>query len=96
MRCGAEGQVFVGFALEPAAELMASARRKLERKGIDLIVANPLETMDAPTIDATLLGHEGVVAETGGRIEKADFGAWLLERIETMWPRLVTASPQGR
>lgn len=88
------GQVFVGFALEPEAELMASARRKLERKGIDLIVANPLETMDAPTIDATLLGRDGVVAKTDGHIDKADFGPWLLEQVESMWDTLA-AAPHG-
>jgi phosphopantothenoylcysteine decarboxylase/phosphopantothenate--cysteine ligase len=40
-------QILVGFALEPAETMLASARAKLERKGIDFIVANPLETMDA-------------------------------------------------
>lgn len=82
------GQVFVGFALEPASELMASARSKLERKGIDLIIANPLETMDAPGIDATLVGHGGIVARTDGTIAKEAFGTWLLDRIEEGWVSL--------
>ncbi|MFM7807799.1 MAG: phosphopantothenoylcysteine decarboxylase, partial [Planctomycetota bacterium] len=37
------GQFVVGFALEPAQELLESARRKLDRKRADCIVANPLE-----------------------------------------------------
>jgi len=75
-------QLFVGFALEPRERLLDSARSKLERKGIDLIVANPLETMDAETIEATLLARDGQSWETGGAISKTDFAPWLLERIE--------------
>ena len=36
---------------------------KLERKGLDLIVANPLETMDAPDIEATILSRRSPGAE---------------------------------
>lgn len=78
-------QLLVGFALEPEAELMESARRKLDKKHIDLIVANPLETMDSSTIRATLLGNpdRGIDASftTDGRITKGDFAGWLLDRI---------------
>lgn len=79
------GQLLVGFALEPASELLASALRKLDRKGIDLIVANALETMDSPNIDATLIGNtaRGIEMEesTGGKISKPEFAGWLLDRI---------------
>lgn len=81
------GQLLVGFALEPRDELHASARRKLERKGIDLIVANPLETMDSDAIEAWLIGHADggpVEAYTGGTIPKTAFGPWLLDAIEPM------------
>ena len=47
-----------------------------------LIVANPLETMDAPTIEASLVAAEGVLATTGGKVSKAAFAEWLLEAIE--------------
>jgi phosphopantothenoylcysteine decarboxylase/phosphopantothenate--cysteine ligase len=96
--CGAlrrAGQVFVGFALEPAAELMASAESKLRRKGLDLIVANPLETMDAPGIEATLIGRSGVVARTGGVIDKEAFAPWLLEHVEGRWAELAEADVRG-
>ncbi|NJK32453.1 MAG: phosphopantothenoylcysteine decarboxylase, partial [Deltaproteobacteria bacterium] len=42
------GQILVGFALEPAAVLMESARRKLASKRVDAIVANP-STPSMPT-----------------------------------------------
>lgn len=48
-------QVIVAFALEDPADLEARARRKMHRKGVDAIVANPLSTMDADTIDAHVL-----------------------------------------
>ncbi|MCA9292451.1 MAG: phosphopantothenoylcysteine decarboxylase [Phycisphaerales bacterium] len=78
-----ENELFiVGFALEPREEMLASAKAKLTRKGVDLIVANPLETMDAPTIEASLVAAEGVLATTGGKVSKAAFAEWLLEAIE--------------
>lgn len=82
----AKGQLLVGFALEPRERLMDSARSKLARKGLDFIVANPLETMDAPDIEATLLGADGSVRTTPGRIPKADFAPWLLAALSASTP----------
>lgn len=81
------GQLLIGFALEPADQMIASARRKLERKNVDAIVANPLETMDAGGIRATLvarpeLGIDGT--ETDGKISKTAFASWLLDIIEPL------------
>jgi phosphopantothenoylcysteine decarboxylase/phosphopantothenate--cysteine ligase len=59
------GQYLVGFALEPREEVEVSARRKLERKRVDLVVGNPLETMDAPTIEPTLVYADGRVLRLG-------------------------------
>jgi phosphopantothenoylcysteine decarboxylase/phosphopantothenate--cysteine ligase len=76
-------QILVGFALEPAETMLASARAKLERKGIDFIVANPLETMDADRIAASLLQRGGeILAETPGPILKSDFAGWLLDQLD--------------
>ncbi|MFI4854676.1 MAG: phosphopantothenoylcysteine decarboxylase [Phycisphaerales bacterium JB065] len=74
-------RLIVAFALEPADELIEKAREKLVRKGADLIVANPLETMDAHTVQAYLLGPEGTVAATPGKIDKQEFGAWLIREL---------------
>lgn len=75
-----ESRVF-GFALEPAERLDSSARAKLERKDLAGIVANPLETMDAPDIDGTLFLRDGRVLGPGGRLPKAAFAAWLAGAI---------------
>jgi len=79
-------QVLVGFALEPAESMLASARSKLERKGVHAIVANPLETMDSGDIEATLVGARGSgfapSEPTPGQMTKSAFASWLLERIE--------------
>ncbi len=78
-----EGQILVGFALEPRNRLTDSARAKLERKDIDYIVANPLETMDADSIAATLFRRGGqAVSSTDGEISKAEFASWLLDLLE--------------
>ncbi len=80
------GQTLVGFALEPRERLMESAQSKLTRKGLDMIVANPLETMDAPTIEASVFGPAGLIASTSGVMAKDAFADWLLDRIEALAP----------
>lgn len=75
------GQLLIGFALEPSEGLSTSAREKLERKGIDLIVANPLSTMESETIDALVLSRDGAEESTGGPMEKRRFADWLLAII---------------
>lgn len=78
-------QLLVGFALEPESELLASAHAKLQRKSIDLILANPLETMESPDIHARLIGNPDrgcpVDVRTDGPIPKGAFAGWLLEHI---------------
>ena len=80
-----EDQLIVGFALEPAESLLASAKSKIERKGVDAIVANPLETMDAEGIEARLIGAPGTPIEAGistpGKIAKTEFADWLVDRL---------------
>jgi phosphopantothenoylcysteine decarboxylase / phosphopantothenate---cysteine ligase len=75
-------QLMVGFALEPREELLASARQKLERKKIDMVVGNPLETMDGQTIEAIVLDRNGTESRTPGAIDKIDFARWLMNLIE--------------
>ena len=58
-----DGQTLVGFAAE-TDDLLANARRKLERKGLDLIVANDVSApgvgFDHDTNAAVILGADGV------------------------------------
>lgn len=77
------GPLLVGFALEPRDHLMRSAREKLERKSIDLIVANPLETMESDEIEARVLGRRGEDIATEGKVSKDAFASWLLRIIES-------------
>lgn len=75
-------QLMVGFALEPREELEASAKAKLERKKIDMVVGNPLETMDSESVEAMVLYKDGRIERPDGRLGKPAFAPWLLERIE--------------
>jgi phosphopantothenoylcysteine decarboxylase / phosphopantothenate---cysteine ligase len=84
------GQFLVGFALEPRADLLSSAKSKLERKGVDLVVANPLETMDSDDIEAILVGRDGSLVHSpggdGAKMSKRAFVRWLLEELSTRLP----------
>ncbi len=77
-----EGQLLVGFALEPREELLESARAKLTRKKIDMVVGNPLETMDGETIEAIVLSATGEEKRTNGVIAKTAFASWLMDLID--------------
>jgi len=76
-------QFLVGFALESEEELDASARSKLVRKGVDAIVANPLGTMDSPTIDGRLYLSDGSVLRPSeaGAMDKRRFAEWLMDAL---------------
>jgi phosphopantothenoylcysteine decarboxylase / phosphopantothenate---cysteine ligase len=75
-------QLMVGFALEPREELLASARSKLERKRVDMVVANPLETMDSERVEAVVLFKDGREVRTEGELSKREFAPWLMDLIE--------------
>lgn len=74
------GQRVVAFALEPADSLRERALTKLRRKGVDALVANPLQTLHAPDIDATLLWADGRTAAPGP-LPKPAFATWLLRTL---------------
>jgi phosphopantothenoylcysteine decarboxylase/phosphopantothenate--cysteine ligase len=78
-------QLLVGFALEPAERLVESALGKLERKQIDAIVANPLDTMGADSIEALFITAAGEQHRTPGHMTKPQFAAWLIDRITPAW-----------
>jgi len=86
---GLPAPVVVAFALEPANELEASAREKLRRKGVEAIVANPIETLGAEGIEATMILADGTIrrpCESGGRSSKAAFAGWLLDEAYRLVP----------
>ncbi|MFN3264493.1 MAG: bifunctional phosphopantothenoylcysteine decarboxylase/phosphopantothenate--cysteine ligase CoaBC, partial [Aquificaceae bacterium] len=55
-----EGDKFlVGFALEERERLEGNALKKLQEKNLDLIVANPLESMGSETYEGRLFFRDG-------------------------------------
>lgn len=79
-----EGLVAVGFALE-TDDLLENAARKLEKKGLDLIVANSAREAGAgfgyDTNRVTILGRDGS-RETTALLPKAEVADLILDRIE--------------
>ncbi|HMQ31631.1 MAG TPA: bifunctional phosphopantothenoylcysteine decarboxylase/phosphopantothenate--cysteine ligase CoaBC [Chloroflexaceae bacterium] len=75
----------VGFAAE-TDDLLANAQGKLERKGLDMIVANDaVASIGTPTIALTLIDREGTVGLE--RRPKAEAAAALLEAIVARFER---------
>jgi phosphopantothenoylcysteine decarboxylase / phosphopantothenate---cysteine ligase len=71
-------QRVIGFALEEPSVLAARAREKLRLKGLDAIVANPLNTMGAPDITGAVYTNTGATLQPPAG-EKAAFAKWLIE-----------------
>jgi hypothetical protein len=61
--------------------MLDSARAKMSRKRVDAIVANPLETMESQTVEATLLTANGLERSTPGPIPKSAFAPWLANAV---------------
>lgn len=86
-------QIRIGFALEPMQRLETSARAKLSRKQLDAIVANPIETIGAETV-------EGVIYTADGRTlrpketpcSKTVFAAWAFDVFEGLVPTVGDSS----
>lgn len=72
-------QIVIGFSLEAESDV-ARAREKLARKKLDLIVFNPLRTMNSATISATLLYPDGTQEDLPQQ-DKPAFAHTLLARI---------------
>ena len=93
--------VVVGFAAE-THDLLAQARDKLQRKALDLIVANDVSSPDSgfgvDTNRATLLGADGTV-EALPLLSKAELAERVLERVvellERKGARYGSQAPQG-
>lgn len=75
-------QRIIGFALEPVDRLLASAKAKLADKKLDAIVANPLETMDADRVTASVFFSDGHTAVAPANLLKTEFAQWLIQTLE--------------
>jgi phosphopantothenoylcysteine decarboxylase / phosphopantothenate---cysteine ligase len=79
------GQKIIAFALEDPTFLERRAAAKMRRKGVDAIVANPLNSMEADTIRSVLLTASGQrLTPPGDELPKTAFAAWLLEQIDKL------------
>ena len=76
-------QRIVAFALEAAEQLDEHAVIKLERKGVDAIVANPLNTPGSQHITPTWITADNR-QETPGPMTKDRFGRWLVDKIKEL------------
>jgi phosphopantothenoylcysteine decarboxylase/phosphopantothenate--cysteine ligase len=72
----------VGFSLEHRGDV-DRARQKMLRKKLDLIVFNPTETMNADTIEATLLYPDGHI-DTLPAMDKGKFAEVLIDRARAL------------
>jgi phosphopantothenoylcysteine decarboxylase/phosphopantothenate--cysteine ligase len=82
-----EGQIVVGFAAEAGEALLPEAQRKLEAKGLDMIVANDIAD---PTIGFEVDANQVTLITKGGEPEhpprgtKAQIASAILDRVETL------------
>jgi phosphopantothenoylcysteine decarboxylase/phosphopantothenate--cysteine ligase len=74
----------VGFSLGGIGNLIRP-KEKLQRKNLDLIVANPLETMSSQSIEAVLIWRDGRSEEVPCR-SKREFADILLQRAIELFP----------
>ena len=76
-------QRIIAFALEEPAQLESRAIEKMHRKGVDAIVANALNAMEAADIDAVLLTSQGS-RRSPGPMSKTDFAPWLIDKFASL------------
>jgi phosphopantothenoylcysteine decarboxylase/phosphopantothenate--cysteine ligase len=75
----------IGFSLETQGNISRS-QEKLVNKQLDLIVYNPLVTLNSMSIDAVLIWPDGKQEALSGRSKK-DFATALIDRAVAMWPK---------
>jgi phosphopantothenoylcysteine decarboxylase/phosphopantothenate--cysteine ligase len=87
-----KGHRIVGGLAMETEELEGRGRKKLERKGCDLVVANdptqPGAGFEVPTNDVVLVGPEGTIGRTGVK-SKREVAEAILDAVETL-PRFQT------
>jgi len=77
-------QTVIGFALADSSQLQDIAKTKMKRKGLDAIVANPIQTMDSDIISATIHLSNGTIEPLPPKITKPNFAQLLIDFIPTI------------
>jgi len=83
----------IGFSLESRGNL-ARSREKLLRKGLDVIVYNPVDTMSSATIEAVLLWPDGR-SEPLPLQDKASFARLLIDHAAQLFQSTETQRGSG-
>ena len=78
-----EDQTIIAFALEDPTVLETRAVEKMQRKKVDAILANPLQTMDASDIEPILFHADGR-RDSPGQMSKTELAGWLIDQIPTV------------
>ena len=73
----------VGFSLESPGNIQRS-REKLQRKNLDLIVYNPIATMNSDSIESVLIWRDGR-EESLARQSKSAFADHLIRRVAELF-----------
>ena len=81
-----DDQKVIAFALGEHDTFEEVAKEKLKRKGVDAIVANPLQTMNAKNITATIYTKDGKSWSPPSECSKTEFASWLVENLTTFLP----------
>lgn len=76
-------QTIIAFALEDPDVLESRAVEKMQRKKVDAILANPLQTMDASDIEPILFYADGRRDEPGAMTKPA-LASWLISKIDVL------------
>jgi phosphopantothenoylcysteine decarboxylase/phosphopantothenate--cysteine ligase len=77
-----DDQNIIAFALADSGSLEKIALEKMKRKGVDAIVANPIETMEAKNISVTVFCKDGRKLEPQQEIPKSKFAKWIIENLD--------------
>ena len=75
-----DDQTIIAFALEDPTVLETRAVEKMQRKKVDAILANPLQTMDASDIEPILFYADGRRDEPG-TMSKVKLADWLIAQV---------------
>lgn len=86
-----DDQRIIAFALEEPANVESRGLEKMRRKNVDAIVANPLRTMNAQTIEPIYLTATGERLQPDSS-DKTDFAAWLIHHATDLFKPQVAHS----